>query len=286
MVEPGGRAADNVWLQRPRFSWAHQGGAREAPSNTLYAMHQGVGAGADGIEVDVHLTSDGVLVCSHDASLVRMSGRPGEIRALTHDELARYDVAARWVPGELAVRPEALRPGQTYELAGRAAADAALRVPTLAAVFDAFPGVPLTIELKGRGCEAALADFLAERRDEARDVIVVSFGWRRMRRFRKLSPTTPTAASTGRVVLFWALSWLRIAGPTGGHVALQSRWRLGPVRLVTTRVVELAHRRGLAVHAWTVDDADEMRTVLRTGADGIMTDRPTVLRDVLTAGGG
>lgn len=100
MDDPGvGRAADNVWLQRRRYFWAHQGGAREAPSNTLYAMHQGMAAGADGIELDVHLTSDGVLVCAHDASLARMSGRAGEIGALTHEELGQYDVAARWVAG-------------------------------------------------------------------------------------------------------------------------------------------------------------------------------------------
>jgi len=265
----------NPWRQRPGFRWAHQGGAREGPSNTLYAMRRAMQAGADGLEIDVHATSDGVLVCAHDADLRRMTGRAGRISALTFQELRSFNAAARWTPGE--VDSQRLRADQRYELAHAGETDDSLRIPSLTSVLLEFPRVPLTIELKGRGCESLLAEALvAHGRDDA-DTIVVAFWPRRIRRFRQLGSDAVTAAPITTTLLFWLLSRIGLAWRSKDHAALQMRARVGPYWFIDRRYLRAAHRRDLAVHAWTVDETLHMRRLMTLGVDGIMTDRPSAL---------
>lgn len=268
----------NPWRARPDFRWAHQGGAREGPSNTLYAMRRAMETGAQGLELDVHATRDRVLVCAHDAKLRRMTGQRGRICKLSFDQLHAYDAAARWVPGQVDVQQ--LQDGQRYELAGRAAGDDSLRIPSLQSVLNEFPGVPLTLELKGRQCEALLATLLATNGRDNGDTIVVSFWPSRLRRFRKLGSGAATAAPISAALLFWLFSRVWIAWRTSGHVALQMRARLGPYWFVDRRYLRAAHRRDLAVHAWTVDEPRHMHRLMSIGVDGIMTDRPSELMAV------
>ena len=89
----------NPWLDRRVLNWAHQGGAKEAPSSTLFAMRQAVANGADALELDVHMSRDGVLMVCHDATVNRTTDGSGAIADLTFDELRRLDNAYWWTPG-------------------------------------------------------------------------------------------------------------------------------------------------------------------------------------------
>src|SRR5687768_9453981 len=91
----------NPWLERRVLNWAHQGGAKEAPSSTLFALRQAVANGADALELDVHMTKDGVLVVCHDATVDRTTNATGAIAELTLDDVKRLDNAYWFVPGSV-----------------------------------------------------------------------------------------------------------------------------------------------------------------------------------------
>lgn len=270
------------WLQRRVLAYAHQGGAREAPSSTLYAFRTALAAGANALEMDVHRTADGHLVVCHDATVDRTTEGSGPIAGHTLAELQALDNAYWFVPGEIAPHDRA---ADEYPLRGRASDDPELRIPTLREVLEAFPGVILNLDIKQTApavepYEAALAELLAEygRTD---DVIVASFNDLATMRFSELAPAVGTSPGTVGVGSF--ISALRAGEPwdTGHHVALQVPPSFGPTVIVDEAFVGTAHDAGLAVHVWTIDDPDEMARLVDLGVDGIMSDRPSVLASVL-----
>ena len=264
-------SAANSWVHRRMFHWAHQGGAREGPSNTLWAMRRALEVGADGLEVDVHRTADGVLVVAHDDELERMTGAPGRIATSSLEQLRQLDAAHNWSPG----------PGDGFPLRhqGPGPVQPDRRIPTLEEVFAAFPGVPLTLEIKRRPAARALADLL--NRLDRDDLIVVSMRPLAQWSFRRRAPSVPAAAGPVALVAFWLASRVGIGLPLPGCVAIQVPLRLGPKRVTDRRLVRAAHKRNLAVHVWTLDEPTAMHTAFDLGADGVMTDRPSVLATVV-----
>jgi glycerophosphoryl diester phosphodiesterase len=272
-----------AWLERRPFNWAHQGGAREGPSNTLHAMRTAVEHGAHGLELDVHRTSDGHLVVCHDSTLDRTTSGHGPISDQTLAEVQAADSAYWWVPGEIDDHQPTTRE-DLYIFRGRGPADHDFRVPTFGEVLGAFPTTPLNLELKGDGYEKQLADELAQARRV--DVIVVSVSGRRLQRFRAAAgPDVGTAAARWFLVLFWLLSRVGIAlRPADGVVALEVPDRFVFVPGCDRRLLRAAHRRGLKVFVWTVDDERRMAKLVRLGADGIMTNRPSALAQLIARG--
>jgi glycerophosphoryl diester phosphodiesterase len=275
----------NPWLERRVICYAHQGGAAEAPSSTLFAMQRALDVGASALELDVHQSLDGVLVVCHDATLDRTSSLTGAIADHTAADLAEGDNAYWFVPGEGAV---AGLPVEAYPYRGLAPRDSRFGVATLAAVLEAFPGVLLNLDIK-QGApqvapyEAALAAMLqaAGRSD---DVIVASFNDASTRAFHELAPeigTSPGISALTQVVQ----AIRRGEGPPrallAGAVALQVPSRVGGTWLVDERLVEATHDLGLALHVWTVDDPKEMAELVDLGVDGIMTDVPSELASLL-----
>src|SRR5262245_18355643 len=128
----------NRWVGRRVLNYAHQGGAREAPSSTLFAMRQAVAGGADALELDVHATADGELVVCHDATVDRTTSASGAIADLTLAALGDIDIAYWFVPGEV-VAPG--RADAEYVHRGKAPADHEFGLATLREVLEAFPGV-------------------------------------------------------------------------------------------------------------------------------------------------
>lgn len=242
-------------------------------------MRAALSLGAHGLELDVHCTADPspIVVVAHDDDLEKMTGAKARIRDVVLDTLRSLDAGHNWVPGKVATRVPAR--GDTYPLRGMGPRDHDLRIPTLEEVFDAFPQTPLNLEIKAKGAALPLAELLT--RTGREDVIVVSFRDWWLRRFRRAAPTVPTAAGGLAILLFWFCSRVGAALPVRHHVALQVPWRFGPLRICDERLVKAAHRRGLAVHVWTVDDADVMHAAIDIEVDGIMTDRPTVMALVL-----
>ncbi len=272
----------NSWLARRVFHWAHQGGAREGPSNTLCAMRRGLAAGAHGLELDVHRTRDGHLVVAHDDDVQRMTGSSGRIATSTLEQLRMLDAAHQWAPGEVTL---ASGPDDAYPLRhqGPGPVDPELRIPTLQEVFDAFPGVPLNLEIKRWRAALPLAKVV---KGLARDdVIVVSIRPWALWLFRRRAGAAPFAPSPIGLVLIWLASRAGLSLPNRGAVAIQVPLELMGRKVTDRRLVKAARRAGLAVHVWTLDEPALVRRALDLDVDGIMTDRPSVVAAVLAERG-
>ncbi|MBV8692883.1 MAG: glycerophosphodiester phosphodiesterase [Actinobacteria bacterium] len=275
----------NPWVGRRVLNYAHQGGAREAPSSTLFAMRQALAAGADALELDVHATADGELMVCHDATVDRTTQRSGAIADLSAAELRDLDNAYWFVPGEV-VAPG--RPDAEYVHRGKAPADHEFGLATLREVLEAFPGVFLNLDIKQtapdvKPYEATLAALLREY-GRADDVIVASFLDHATDAFSQAAPEISTSFGTMGTAQFWRAVQDGEAPPPSRHHALQVPPAFGDRTVVDEHFVDVAHANDIAVHVWTIDDAPEMERLLALGVDGIMTDKPSVLADVLSRG--
>lgn len=255
---------------RPRL-FAHRGGSSIAPENTLEAFRAGLAAGADRLELDVHATADGQVVVFHDATLDRTTDGSGPVREVTLAELRRLDAGARFAG-----------PSGDFPFRGRG-----IVVPTLDELLEALPGVALNIEVKqdAPAIERAVLEVLA--RHGARDrVLLAAEDAAIMERIRAADPDGLTGFSTADVLEFFGRleagtlgGWL----PPGAALQIPPSWE--GTDLVTPSSVEAAHRLGLEVHVWTIDDPGEIDRLLDLGVDGIMTDDPPVAAAVFARRG-
>ncbi|MGH9091213.1 MAG: glycerophosphodiester phosphodiesterase [Acidimicrobiales bacterium] len=276
----------NPWLERRVVAYAHQGGAWESPSSTLFAIGRALEAGATGIELDVHATADGELVVCHDATVDRTTDGTGRIADLTLAELERLDNAYWFIPGA-DVTPG--RPEEDYPYRGRAATDPAFRIPTLRRVLETFPGVVLNLDVKQTApavppYEAALARLLAEH-GRTDDVIVASFLDQATEAFAAAAPGVATSAGANATAVFWQAVQAGGELPPVRAVAFQVPERQGDLVVVDRAFVEAAHRQGAAVHVWTVNHEPAMERLLDLGVDGIISDLPTTLSAALERAG-
>jgi glycerophosphoryl diester phosphodiesterase len=232
--------------------FAHQGAhwAGGPGENTMSAFEAAIDMGYRYIETDVHATADGVLVALHDDTLDRVTDRSGVIGQLPWSEVRR-------------ARVQGTEP-----------------VPLLEDLLGLWPDIRVNIDPKHDKAVEPLVEVI--RRTGAIDrVCIGAFSDRRLVRVRNLlGPTICTSMGPRQVARLLAAS----RGLPGGRFAaacVQVPSRRGLVPLVTPRFIETAHRRGLQVHVWTINDPDEMRQLLDLGVDGIMTDAPDVLKQVL-----
>jgi glycerophosphoryl diester phosphodiesterase len=287
----------NKWMDRRILNIAHQGGEEEAPSDTLYAFKTALEKGADVLEMDVHATLDREIVVLHDATVDRTTNGAGRVDELTLAQIKELDAAHWFVPdcGTCHNRPD-----EDYELRGYATEERELpeelelagfepndfTIPTLREVLTAFPDTWINIEIKAtfpdtEPYEEELADLLAEF-DRTDDTIVVSFLDHATERFKFYAPDVDTAAGTGQVGAFWASSQGPLPGaPNPRYKALQVPITFEGQEVVTEDFVTDAHANNLAVHVWTINDRETMEWLIDIGVDGIMTDRPTLLEELL-----
>ena len=279
-----------AFLDHPRpLAFAHRGGAAHAPENSWRAFEHAVGLGYGYLETDVQATADGGLIAFHDRTLDRVTGRPGRVCRLTLKEIA------------------GARIGGTEP------------IPVLEDVLAAWPDVRFNIDVKDAPAVAPLAGVL--RRTNAWDrVCVVSFSASRLRAARRaLDRPVCMAASPLGTAMVRLGGPLPSAGPGGPHrygfkrrsvagpMAAAAR-RPGvpgaatgpsprpgappaagagvrclqvPVPVATPSFIGRAHKLGLQVHVWTVNDRPTMEGLLDLGVDGIMTDETVALREVL-----
>jgi glycerophosphoryl diester phosphodiesterase len=250
-------------------NFAHRGASLIAPENTLEAFRLAARSGAGGLELDVHMTSDGGIVVIHDDSVDRTTEGTGLVRRMTLHELQSLDAGYRFIPDG----------GTTYPYRDRG-----VRVPELGEVLRAFPGHKVNIDIKEEqpGVEAALLKTVKDA--DARDrVLVVSEIPAVVKRVRELSGNSiSTGASRQEIRDFYRLSRLRLeflVRPP--YDALQVPVEYGGREVVTPRFLKAAHDRGVRVDVWTIDEPDEMCRLLDLGADVIMTNRPELLEVVL-----
>jgi len=276
----------SVWLERRVIAYAHQGGAWESPSSTLYAIAHALEAGATGVELDVHATEDGELVVCHDATVDRTTAGQGTIASFTLAQLREMDFSYWWIPGA-DVTPG--RPDADYPFRGRAPSDPSFGIATLREVLERFPGVVLNLDIKQTApvvapYEESLARLLAEfgRTD---DVIVASFLDPATDAFRRFAPSVPTSAGTMATAEAWRAVQAGEEMPDIAAVAYQVPERQGDLVVVDELFVAAAHSSGKAVHVWTVNDTESMERLIGLGVDGIISDVPTTLCGVLGSEG-
>ena len=268
----------NPWLERRVIAFAHQGGAHEGPSSTLFAIAQAVERGASAIELDVHATRDRQIVVSHDETVDRTTNHRGAISSLSLSEVREMDNAYWWIEGE-DVTPG--RASDEYVHRAKAPSNRAFGVATLEEVALAFPDVVLNLDIKRtapdvEAYEQLLADELV-RLERTDSVIVASFLDDAVQRFRTFAPSVATSAATAETAAFYFSLVEGVTPVVAPVVAFQVPATFGDLTVVDERFVREAHRAGVAVHVWTVNDVDEMDRLLDLGVDGIVSDRPTPL---------
>jgi glycerophosphoryl diester phosphodiesterase len=269
-----GRRARHHEVTRRLKDWpvniAHRGGADLAPENTLEGFREGLRAGAGALELDVHAAADGHVVVIHDETVDRTTDGSGPVREMTLAEIGKLDAGYRFTQDG----------DKTYPYRGKG-----LRVPTLEEVYQEFPEVPINVEIKAEtrpGVEEAVWRVIEAAGAEER-TLVVSERTATIHRFRKVSRgRVATASSIGEIIVFDLLSRVRL------HRVLRPSYRAlqGPevycrLQIVTPEFVRAAHELGIRVDVWTINSALDMRRLLGSGVDGVMTDRPNVLARVL-----
>ncbi len=244
---------------------AHRGGAALAPENTMAAFRQAVDEwDADMLEMDVRLTADGQVVVLHDETVDRTTDGTGPVRDMAWDEVRRLDAGHRFrdLSGEFPYR-------------GRG-----VRIPLFDEVLRELPRMRIMVEPKSSEAAGPLVDAIRARGAEHR--VLIGAEYERTRRAAR-GYRGPWGASRRQVVPFWILH--RIPGVGRWYVpgvdAFQVPETSGRHRVVTPAFVRAAHRANIPVHVWTVDDPADMRRLLEWGVDGIQTDRPDLLSDVL-----
>lgn len=221
--------------------------------NSLSAFRRATAEGYHYLETDVHATSDGVVVVHHDPVLDRTTDATGAVARL---------------PWKVV---------RTARIGGREP------VARLEDLLEELPGARLNIDVKAESAVLPLIDTLRRTGATGR-VCVASFSEARLHRVRRAAGEgLLTSMGTGAIARLWAAGRLPGWLPTGrgGARIAQVPVRAGRLTVVDRRLIATARRRGIEVHVWTIDDPAQMHELIDLGVDGLMTDRPGVLRDVL-----
>jgi glycerophosphoryl diester phosphodiesterase len=233
------------------IAFAHRGGASEAPENTMPAFEHAVRLGYRYVETDVHVTADGVLLAFHDDHLDRVTDGAGAIADLP------------------------------WSVVQQARVDGREPIPRFEDLLGAWPDLRVNVDPKHDAAVEPLAEALL-RAGAVDRVCVGAFSDKRLDRLQALvGGTLCTSMGPRQVARLVAASKHLPGGANLTAPCAQLPTHQGRLPLVTEALVSTAHRRGIQIHVWTIDDPAEMARLLDLGVDGIMTDRPQVLQDVL-----
>lgn len=239
---------------------AHRGGGDEAVENSFGAFREMYGLGIRHIETDAQLTADGVVVLNHDETVERMYGTQGVIAEMTYAEIAELRNAS----GE--------------------------QMPRLDEVLEEFPELHFNIDAKTDQVAMPLVELL-ESTGALDRTLIASFSEKRLEKIRSLDlPDLTTSLGVAAVVRLMLASetvstadtW-RVNGPMNHVRAVQVPEKMKGIRVVNPRLIATAHTAGLAVHVWTVNEPAAMVRLLDWGVDALITDRPTMAREILRA---
>ena len=254
--------SDNFWVI------AHRGGRSLGPENTLYTFQRALDIGVDVLEVDIRTTKDDQPILLHDRTVDRTTNGTGPVNNYTLAKLKTLDAGYRWSPDH----------GQTFPMRGKG-----LTIPTLAEVFKAFPNARINIEIKeSRTAEISNLCRLIQTNQKTNLVMVASFDVSQLKKFRKQCPEVASSTGAREAFLFYGLQWAHLENVYSPPAqALQVPEYYGNRQVVTPRFLEAAHDRNMRVHVWTVNDTQSMQQLINLGVDGIMTDYPEKLLQLL-----
>jgi len=270
MKPPGGRESMNreFFIPEPRVI-AHRGASDEYPENTEPSFRRAIELGAHVIETDVHFTKDGDFVVAHDDVLDRVSDGTGKIAERSVEEIKRLDAAYHFSTDG----------GQSHPWRGKG-----VRFMTLGEMLTAFPDRRFNIDLKSKN-SAQIPRYveIIKRCDAQARVLSASEHTPNLRAVRKAFPAMATSFSLWEALWFYflfrgGLLFLKKSFP--GDV-LQIPEYLGPSNIASDALVSAAHGKGLRVHVWTINEEKDMRRLFAAGVDGIVSDRPALLKKIV-----
>ena len=250
---------------------AHQGGDGIWPGDTLYAFEKAVEIGADVLEMDAHITRDNKIVLMHDETVDATTNGTGLIEDLTLTELKQLDAAYKWTNDD----------GKSFPQRGKG-----IRVPALEEVFQKFPQMRYVIEIKltENPIEKPLCDLIRQYNMQDK-VMVASFHDEAMQNFRETCPEVATSASRTEVRNFVLLGKAFLSGFIAPkYQSIQPPYDPAEsmnIPIMTERFIREGHAKNIKVEPWTVDDPELMRQYIEWGVDGIITDRPDLMIEVL-----
>jgi glycerophosphoryl diester phosphodiesterase len=247
---------------------AHRGGMGLWPPNTLYAFDHALDLGADVLEMDVHSTADGRLAVRHNPTVDETTDGSGLIQEFTLQELKKLDAGYTWTADG----------GKSYPYRGQG-----IQIPTFEEVLTAFPGAYLNIDIKPED-PAVIEPFcrLLEKYGRLDQVTVGSFHNRQIRAFRARCPQVPTAASVAESQIFYILNLFRLAAVYRPKAqAFQAMEYYRRLHVVNKGFIKTAHKTGLQVHVWTVNSRKDMQRLIDWGVDGLISDYPDRLIELL-----
>jgi glycerophosphoryl diester phosphodiesterase len=262
-------ASEYAALSGCPLTFAHRGGAGLWPENTLEAFRGAIALGCSHLETDLRLTRDGQIVLFHDATLERTTDGIGEVSAYTLEQLRRLDAGYRFSPQ-----------AQGFPARGRG-----LTIPTFAELVALSPRVCFNVEIKERGhpdLPEALWEFI-QRHALAERIVVAAEHHGLLESFRELAEGRVATSATKRECWeFLLASGLGLGSRLAvSYQALQIPVSVAGWRILTPRLLAAAHRLGIAVHVWTIDEPAEMNQLLDLGVDGVMSDYPDRLLEVV-----
>ncbi len=249
---------------------AHRGESGNIPENTILALEAAVEIGVDVLESDIRLTKDDVPILFHDEDLARITGKDEKVRKKTLDELLQYDLGYNFT----------IDVGRTYPFRGKG-----LTVVTLEKALRKFPDTILNLDIKDTFKKAPdeVARILLENQ-RTEKIMIASFNPKQLKRFRKKAPMIPTSAHPNEVRNFIIGTRMRAMGMFVRSIAYKAfqvpEW-MGSMQIVTPEFVKAAHDKDIAVHVWTVNNRPDMERLLDMEVNGIFTDFPSVLKEVL-----
>ncbi|MEO0595851.1 MAG: glycerophosphodiester phosphodiesterase [Chloroflexota bacterium] len=247
---------------------AHQGGDGEAPGNTIVAFQNAVDVGADVLELDIHSTADGEIVVIHDATIDRTTDGEGRVNDFTLAELQTFDAGYNYPT----LAGHALEGTGEYPFRGQG-----ITIPTLAEVFETFPDIPISVEIKQAEppMEQATCDLIREYERE-NSVVVVSFSADVMTAFREACPEIATGGVAPEVTAYYAFNLLGLGAawhPTTETFMVPEYQ--GDLHVVRPRFINGLGQHNVRIYPWTINDTEQMQRMFDWGVDGIITDYPT-----------
>lgn len=248
---------------------AHRGDSARFPENTMPAFRSAVNMQVHLIETDVHLTADGQVVIWHDDTLERMSGDPRRLTQLTWKEIRKVDAGALFTDDG----------GRTYPFKGQKISPMLLKE-----LLTEFPHMRFNIDLKDKTLKLAEAYSLILKNLNCIDrVVTASFHNSVLQHFRNIIPEALTSATSYEVLklLLFYRSGLSAHPLSHTKRILQVPEYSGIIKIVTPGFVKYLHKRGYKIQVWTVNETDDMNRLLNMGVDGLFTDTPALLLELL-----
>jgi len=229
---------------------AHRGGSMEAPENTIESFEYSIEIGSSYIETDVQLSSDGIPYIFHDDDLSRLFQKDIVFNSLHSDEINQLMLFDKY------------------------------RIPTLESTLNKFPNTFFQIDVKTDEVVLPALEVI-KKTNSIKNVCLASFSSKRLKQVHNLHPEICLSMGPFEVMKLLLASYNLYKKKVPGNCLQIPIYQYG-IKLVTKRFINYVHSIGLKIHVWTINDEDTMLKLIDLGVDGIITDRPKTLKDLLS----